>query len=218
MAFDSGYPFPLELAALTPQTIWNDTIVVMGGGSEQRNQNWGDGRRRYDASTAATLTLASLTSVHNHFNGRRARTRSFALRDRSAFRASTETIGVGDGVATAFQATVASGDGGNAYGREIYLLESGTVSVFDNGTPVLEGAGAGKFTVPYSGATAGLFTFGTAPIAGHVLTASFDYWVCVRYDIQEFPASELFIWTTGTTGLVKGPSISLIEVRYPDEF
>lgn len=218
MAFDSGYPFPLELAALTPQTMWSDTVVIMGGGSEQRNQNWNDARRRYDASTAQTLTLANLLIIQNHFNARRARTRTFALRDRSGFRASVETIGTGDGATTTFQATVASGDGGNAYGREIYLLESGTVSVFDNGSPVTEGAGAGKFSVPYSGATAGLFTFGTAPVAGHIITASFDYWVCVRYDLTEFPPAELFIWTSGTSGLVKGPSLPLIETRYPDEF
>lgn len=218
MAFDANCPFPVELASLSAKTVWSDTVVILASGSEQRNLNWNDGRRRYDAATAQTLTLSTLLSIERHFNARRARTRSFALRDRLAYRATTETIGTGDGATTTFQATVASGDAGNAYGREVYLLESGTVSVFDNGTPVVEGSGAGKFTVPYSGATAGLFTFGTAPVAGHVLTASFDYWIAARYDIMEFPDAKLFIWTTGTSGLAQGPSIPLIEVRYTDEF
>lgn len=211
-------PFPVELASLTPKTTWSDTVVMMGGGSEQRNQNWNDARRRYDASTAQTLTLATLQTIEKHFNARRGRTRSFPLRDRSSFRASTEVFGTGDGATTTFQLRVASGDSGNAYVREIYLPESGTISVFDNATPVVEGAGAGKFTVPYSGSTAGLVTFGTAPVAGHSLTWSGDYWIPVRYDISEFPDSKLFVWTTGTAGLVSGPSIPMIEVRYTDEF
>lgn len=218
MAFDSGYPFPIELAALTPRTTWSDTVVMMGGGSEQRNQNWNDARRRYDAATANTLTLATFHLVEKHFNGRRARTRSFALRDRSSFRASAEAFGTGDGATTTFQLRIASGDAGNAYGREIYLPESGTVSVFDNATPVVEGSGAGKFQLAYTGATGGLVTFGTAPVAGHSLTWSGDYWIPVRYDLMEFPSAELFMWTSGTAGLVHGPSIPLIEIRYTDEW
>lgn len=209
--FDSGVPFPLELAALTPKTNWQTTVVMMAGGSEQRNAGWSDARRRYDATTAPTLTLTSLQSVEKHFNARRGRTRSFALRDRSSFRATTELFGTGDGVTTTFQLSVVSGDSGNAYTREIYLPENGTVSIFDNASPVSP-------TITYTGANGGRVVFGIAPTAGHLLTWSGDYWIPVRYDIDEFPDSELFVWTSGTTGLVKGPSIGLIEVRYTDEF
>lgn len=214
MAFDAGYPFPLELAALTTQTTWSDTVVIMGSGSEQRNQNWNDARRRYDASTAQALTLASLLTVQNHFNARRARTRTFALRDRSGFRASTEPLGTAAGIGSTMQLTVASGDGGNAYGREIYLPESGTIVIKANTVTLTQGV---DYNLAYTGATAGTLTW-LISYSGQSITWSGDYWVCVRYDLLEFPPAELFIWTSGTTGLAKGPSIPLIEVRYPDEF
>jgi uncharacterized protein (TIGR02217 family) len=211
MAFDQGVPFPLELSALTPKSGWSTTVVMMTGGSEQRNANFSDARRTYDASTAATLTLAELQSIQKHFNARRGRARSFALRDRSAFRAATDLFGTGDGVTTTFQLSVVSGDSANAYGREIYVPETGTVSIFDNGSPVSP-------TITYTGANGGRVVFAVAPTAGHLLTWSGDYWIPVRYDIDEFPDSKLFIWTTGTAGLAEGPSIPMIEVRYTDEF
>lgn len=217
-SFDNT-PFPYELAALTPKSTWASTVVTMGNGSEQRAVLWTDARRRYDASTQPTMTLAVLQAIEKHFNGRKGRGRSFPLRDRSAFRGTAETIGTGDGSTTVFQLTVASGDSGNAYGREIYLPESGTLSVFDNGTPVVEGAGAGKFTAVYAGggANGGKVTFGTAPVNTHIITATFDYWIPVRYDLDEFPDARLFVWVTGTQGLVSGPSLPMIEVRYTDE-
>lgn len=208
--------FPKELASISVKSTWVNQVVIMGGGSEQRSVLWGNARRRYDAATAGFMSLADYLLIEKHFNGRRGRGRSFPLRDRTAFRATGETIGTGDDVTTAFQLTVASGDSGNAYGREIYLPESGTYSIFDNGTPVAEGAGAGKFTMG-TGATGGLVTFGTAPTAAHVLTATFDYFIPVRYDADELPDYEMIIWTTGTSGLVKGASIPLIEVRFQDE-
>lgn len=214
MAFDSGVPFPLELAALTPKTTWSNTVAIMGGGSEQRNQNWNDARRRYDASTAATLTLVSLHLVEKHFNARRGRTRSFALRDRSSFRATTEPLGTAGGIGSTMQLQVAGGDSGNAYNREVYLPESGTVRIFANAVEKTETT---HWTMAYTGATAGTLTW-VASFAGQSITATFDYWSCVRYDLDEFPDSELFVWTTGTTGLVRGPSLPLIETRYPDEF
>lgn len=214
MAFDSGVPFPLELAALTPKTTWSTTVAMMGGGSEQRNQNWNDARRRYDASTAQTLTLASLQSIEKHFNARRGRTRAFALRDRSSFRATTEALGTAAGIGSTMQLQVAGGDSLNAYNREIYLPESGTLSVFANAVQKTEGV---HWSMAYTGALAGTLTW-LASFSGQSITWSGDFWVCVRYDLDEFPDSELFMWTSGTTGLVKGPAIPLLETRYPDEF
>lgn len=209
MSFDN-VAFPLELAAITPKTTWQTTVVMVAGGSEQRNAGWSDARRMFDASTAPTLTLANLRIIEKHFNARRGRARSFPLRDRSCFSASVEIFGTGTGSATAFQLVIADGDSANAYTREIYLPESGTISVFDNATPVAEGAGAGKFTLNYA---TGVVTFGTAPTAAHSLTWTGSFWIPVRYDIDQFPDSKLFIWTTGTSGVVAGPSLPLIETR-----
>src|SRR5882724_1902387 len=155
-SFDN-VPFPKELASIGVKSTWADTVVTMSGGSEQRAVLWGDARRRYDAATAGAMTLADYLLIEKHFNGRRGRGRSFPLRDRTAFRATTEVFATGDGATTAFQLTVASGDSGNAYGREIYLIEAGTYHVYDNAVEVTEGAGAGKFTINI---LTGVVTFG----------------------------------------------------------
>lgn len=209
MAFDNQL-FPLELAGLTPKTTWQTTVIVMASGAEQRNVGWSDARRMYDASTAPNLTLANFRLIEKHFNARRGRGRSFPLRDRACFSAATEAFGTGDGSTTAFQLSIADGDAGNAYTREIYLIEAGTYSIFDNGTPVVEGAGAGKFQLSL---TTGIVTFGTAPVAGHALTWTGQFYVPVRFDLDFFPDAKLFVWVSGTQGLVSGPSINLIETR-----
>jgi uncharacterized protein (TIGR02217 family) len=211
-------PFPLELSAIDSNDTWDNTIIALGGGGESRNINWSDSKRIFDAKTAASLTIPNLNLIRKHFNSMRGSGFSFPLRDRSLFQAATEAFGVGDGVTTQFQLSINDGNSSNAYNREIFLAESGTISVFDNATPVVEGAGAGKFTVPYSGATAGLVTFGTAPVAGHVLTWSGNFYLPVRYNLKSFPNASLFIWTQSGVGLAQGPSIPMVEVRYPGEF
>lgn len=212
MAFDNAV-FPLELSALGIQTAWSTTIVELGGGNEQRNINFGDARRHYDANTP-TLTLAQYLQIEKHFNARRGRGRAFPLRDRSSFRATTEALGTAGGAASTMQLVVASGDASNAYAREVYLPESGTLHVYANAVEKTEGV---DWSMAYSGATAGTLTWINS-FSGQSITWSGDYYIPVRYDLDQLSGPELFIWTTGTTGLVKGPAIPLIEVRYANEF
>lgn len=213
MAFDSGVPLPVELSALTPKSNWSNTVVMVAGGSEQRNGNWSDARRRYDAGTLA-MPLSTWLLIEKHFNGRKGRLRSFALRDRTSYRATTEPLGTAAGIGSTMQLVVASGDSGNAYIREIYLPESGTVHIFANSVEKTEGV---HWSMAYSGSTAGTLTW-LASFSGQSITATFDYWIPVRYDVDEFPDSKLLAWVTGTSGLVQGPSVPLIEIRYLDEF
>lgn len=219
MTFISGASaiFPKELKSIDSQDEWNNTIIGLASGSEQRNVNWGDSLRIFDAATAEHLTLVEVNSFRKHFNAMRASGFSFALRDRSFFQALGEPLGTGDGAATTFQLTMNDGVAANAYNKEIYLPEQSTIHVYDNAVEVVEGAGAGKFTVPYSGATAGLVTFGTAPVAAHVLTWTGNFYLPVRYALNSFPGMELFIWRTDGTGVAKGASIPIREVRYLSE-
>lgn len=212
MAFDNAV-FPLELSALGIQTAWSTTVVELGGGNEQRNINFGDARRHYDANTP-TLTLAQYLQIEKHFNARRGRGRSFPLRDRSSFRAATEALGTAGGAASTMQLVVASGDASNAYAREVYLPESGTLHVYANAVEKTEGV---DWSMAYTGATAGTLTWINS-FSGQSITWSGDYYIPVRYDLDQLSGPELFIWTSGTTGLVQGPSIPLIEVRYANEF
>jgi len=211
--------FPLTLSSLTPKTAWNTQVTELGGGGEQRASLFGDAKRRYDARTAETLLLTNFDSVEKFFNARRGKYFSYKLTDRTNWKATAEGFGIGDGSTTTFQLSINRGDASNAYNREIYLPKSGTLTVFDNATPVVEGSGAGKFLVDYNGANGGLVTFGTAPVNTHVLTATFEYYIPVRFEIDEFPSARMFAWIqSGNTGLLEGPEIPLIEVRYQNEF
>lgn len=205
MAFDNVV-FPRELSALSAGSRWNNTVVQLGGGTEQRNVNWGDARRRFNASNP-TLTLVQLRQIEKHFNARRGRGRSFPLRDRSLFQATTEVFGTGDGVTTAFQLMINDGDSGNAYNREIYLPENGTVLIYKN--TVLQTLTT-HYTINHS---TGIVTFITAPPVGHSLTWTGNFYVPARYDIDEFPDSRLFVWRNDGTGLADGPEIPLVETR-----
>lgn len=202
--------FPLELAAMSPKTTWQTTIALMASGAEQRNVGWSDARRMFDASTAANMTLANFRLCEQHFNGRRGRGRGFPVLDRSCFSAAGALFGTGDGSTTAFQLSIPDGDSANAYTREIYLPIAASYTIFDNASPVTEGAGAGKFQLSLS---TGIVTFGTAPVNTHLLAWTGQFYCPVRYDLDTFPDAKLFIWTTGTSGLVSGPSIPMIEIR-----
>lgn len=210
--------FPLTLSAIDSNDTWDNTIVVLAGGGESRNINWSDSKRIFDAKTAANLTIPNLNTIRKHFNSMRGSGFSFPLRDRSLYQAATEAFGVGDGVTTAFQLSINDGASINAYNREIYLPESGTMHIFDNANEITQAAGAGNCVITYTGSTAGIVTFGTAPVAAHVLTWTGNFYLPVRYNLKSFPNASLFIWTASGVGVVQGPSIPMSEVRYPGEF
>ena len=212
MAVDTTV-FPRELSAVIAKTKWSVSIVELGGGAEQRNVNWSDARRVYNASNP-TLTLAQFQSIETHFNARRGRGRAFPLRDRTSFRATVEALGTAGGIGSTMQLVIAGGDAGNAYVREIYLPESVTLHVFANAVEKTEGV---HWSMTYSGSTAGTLTW-LASFSGQSITWSGDYYIPVRYDIDELPDSKLFLWRSDNTGLVQGPEIPLIEVRYASEF
>jgi len=207
------YPFPLELSSLTPKTTWKTQVTELGGGGEQRAGLFADARRRYNA-TNPTLTLAQYRQIESHFNARRGQLFSFPLLDRSSFSVSNEGLGTGGGIGSTNQLTLNAGDAGNAYNREIYLPKTGTITVRANTVAKAETT---DWTLAYSGSTGGLLTWVTS-VSGLTLDWSGQFYVAVRYEIDELPDSKLFLWREDNTGLVEGPDIPLIEVRYPGEF
>jgi len=215
MTFLSGATsiFPLELRAIDSQDTWDNTIIKLASGAEQRNVNWSDSLRVFDASTAENLTIAQLNSVRKHFNAVRGSGFSFALRDRSLFQVTDEPFGTGGGIGSTNQLVLNDGVAANAYNREIYLPEQGTIVIKANTVTKVENT---DYTIAYSGATAGLVTWLTS-VSGQTLTWTGNFYLPVRYAIKSFPSAELFIWQSSGVGVVKGPSIGLEEVRYLSE-
>ncbi len=204
----------MELSAIDSNDTWDNTIIALGSGSESRNINWSDSKRVFDAKTAANLTVPNLNLIRKHFNSMRGSGFSFPLRDRSLFQATTEGFGTGGGIASTNQLTLNDGNSSNAYNREIYLPESGTIHIYANAVEKIEGV---DWTLAYSGATGGLVTWLTS-VSGLTLTWTGNFYLPVRYNLKSFPSASLFKWTASGIGVFSGPSIAMSEVNYPGEF
>jgi uncharacterized protein (TIGR02217 family) len=122
----------------------------------------------------------------------------FRFKDWSDFEAVDVEIGTGDGSLELFQ-LVKRYDLVFVVTRVIQLPVDGTVEISVDGDLVDEA----DYTVDYS---TGLVTFGTAPAAGEVITATFEFDVPVRF------ADDVLNVSMTMVDLGDIPSIPLIEV------
>lgn len=212
MAFHAQL-FPKAIASISGGPSWVTDVIRYGNRAEQRVALQGDARRRYELSLAH-ITDAEYRSIVKHHNARRGKLHSFPLDDLMFNSVTAEPFGTGGGIGSTNQLTLNEGDASNAYNREIYLPKSGTIQIRANGNLKTETT---DYTIAYSGATAGLVTWVTS-VSGQTLTWTGNFYVPVRYDLDELPSPEL-IGIRGTTGIVRGPqSIALVEVDYPAEW
>lgn len=159
------------------------SVVTVNGGYEQRNQNWSQARRKYDARTGVRSAQDAAILV-SFFQARAGRARGFRLRDWSDFTSSADgmanatafdqLIGVSDGVQKDFQLLKIYGDDQSFYGREIKkpVLDSVLISVDDV-------AYVSEWNVD---TTTGVVSFDQAPANGAVIKAGFSFDVPVRFD------------------------------------
>jgi uncharacterized protein (TIGR02217 family) len=206
MSFLDSAIFPLEAGRLRASSGWNTTIVRTGGGSEQRNGNYTDALRRYDAALGIK-TLANYQTLEKFLNAVRGRLHGFRFLDRSNYLVSTaEAFGTGTGAQTAFQLTKNDGNASNAYNREIYKPITGTIAIFDNAVLKTETT---HYTINYN---TGVVTFLVAPVAAHVLTWTGEFHVPVRFDVDELPDMELFEFYANGVGMAQA-SVPMCEIR-----
>ena len=173
-------------------------IVASVGGYEQRNINWQQARARYNVAHGVK-TKAQLDALIAFFRARKGRAHGFRFKDWTDFQAVNETLGTGNGVQTQFQLVKRYVSGSVTDMRTIVKPVVGTVQVFRNA--VLQTTG-----VSVNSAT-GMVTFVTAPTAGQVVTASFQFDVPVRFDTDTLSAS------LDAYGIHSWQDISLVEVR-----
>lgn len=188
-------------------------VIELGGGSEQRIGLQGDARRRYNAGTAISK-VSDFDDIVHHFNGRRSMLFSFPIKDVTLYKATLEPFGTGGGIASTNQLIINEGDAGNAYNQEIYLPISGTVHIFAGVTEKTEGV---DWTLAYTGATGGTVTWLTS-VSGQALSWTGEFYIPVRYDIEQLPEADVFAYLGGTQYLRRPANIPLIEVRYLAEF
>ena len=201
-------PFPRKIEfGMTGGPGWNTTVIITASGFEQRNQNWENARRRFDAifKQLPSDPFNSFPELLAFFNARRGRLRGFRFRDHTDFEAIAQVctqfndtaILVGDGVETEFQCAKLYDDANQSFNPFRRLIkkpvlespdpdfESGdpTAQVFldTGGGPVLQ-ARPGDYSFDTS---TGKITFTVAPVTGDVVTWTGEFDVPVRFDTDD---------------------------------
>ena len=186
-------------------------IVTLGSGREERNSNWADSRRLYNAGYGVK-TLDDLYDVMEFFEERRGRLYGFRWKDRLDHKsckpsqtpqATDQVIGVGDGALVGFQLVKAYGGQHAAWERIISKPVVGTVRVAIDG---VEQTLLADFTLDAATGVVS-FTPPAIPAAGALVTAGFEFDVPVRFDedalevnLEHFNAGQI-------------PSIPIREIR-----
>ncbi|TCT02827.1 uncharacterized protein (TIGR02217 family) [Tepidamorphus gemmatus] len=184
-------------------------VVTTAGGYEERNQQWCDSRRRYDAGTGIK-TLDQLHQVIAFFEERRGRAHGFRWKDWADYRScpplappapDDQLIGTGDGLSTGFQLVKAYGLMVDPWRRTIVKPVPGTVRIAVGGVELAEGT---DFTLDE---TTGVVVLATAPAIAEPVTAGFEFDVPVRFDTDRL-SIDLAAFDHGEI-----PSIPVIEIR-----
>lgn len=204
--------FPVEVRSLSATPAWPVDVIQLGGFNEQRILAQPDARREYEAAHS-TITLAQARLIYKFFNGRRGQLHSFKLRDKLLYQVTAEPFGTGGGGGSTNQLTMNEGDAANAYNREIYLPESGTVQIRAGVTLKTEGT---DYTLNYNGANGGLVTWITS-VSGQALTWTGNFYVPVRFDVPSLPDIEMLMFRSNNTGAATGPIVPMVEVDYLGE-
>lgn len=146
---------------------------------------------RYEFLRTAAA-FAELQNLAGFFALRGGNFDSFRFTDPDDNTCANELFATGDGVTTQFQLLHNFG----SFAEPLFDFNGG-LSVFDNGTNV--GGGA-------SVSSAGLVTFTTAPVAGHSLTWTGQFYRRCRFDVDSLDTSKFL------QGLWEAKSVNLLTV------
>ena len=187
--------------------MWQTEIAEKASGAEERNSPWSRMRHRYDAKFGIRLPH-EIETVRGFFVVVRGRLTAFRFKDwgdyRScrtdrAVRPTDQTLGLGNGVATAFALTKTYVLAGSSYVRPIQKPRREGFRVALGGRELFQGWTLDPAT--------GILSFAAAPAAsdGHIQWGG-EFDVPVRFDTDALDVDY--------HGPIEGiPSIPLIEVR-----
>ncbi len=206
---DVIFPLPVSFGA-TGGPERRIEVADLTSGKEQRNARQAHSKRHYDAGTGIR-SIDDLKEVIRFFEARRGKLTAFRFKDpfdnssrndSLAVTPADQTLGTGDGVANRFKLVKTYGSGLDAYVRPIRKPVAGSLRVAVAGvekTPVTH------FT--FDDATGELvFTAGSIPANGALVSAGFEFHVPVRFDVERLSVS-LTAFRAG-----QAPTIPLIEV------
>lgn len=171
-------------------------IVGNTSGFENRNGYWTEPLHRYQIGHNIK-TPAAMAELTAFFLNRSGRLHSFRFKDWTDYQGTNEPIGTGDGADTTFQLIKRYSDGSYNHDRRITKPVTGTVVVNVSGSPV---------TVN-SVSDTGVVTLAAAPAAAAPVTATFEFDVPVRFDV------DIADVVYEAPGARSWPDIPLMEVR-----
>lgn len=159
-------------------------IVTLGSGDEERNQQWANSKRSYEAGYGIK-TANDLAAATSFWEGARGRLHTFLWKDWSDWKSclpqddpspDDQSLGAGNGTNPTFQLIKAYGGSLQAWVRTI--TKPVTVMVAVDGAPQTPTT---NYTVDF---TTGIVTFqsGHIPGIGALVTAGFTFAVKVRFD------------------------------------
>ena len=190
-------------------------IVELANGFEERNTPQANHRRRITLSYGANDT-AAIRAIRDAWSVTLGPVHAFRFKDWSDYKTSADgaaptaldqQIGIGDGVAPAFQLSKTVSFGANSYTHPVKAPESGTVLLAIDGVAQVEGT---DYTLDYD---TGIVTFAVAPALGLAVTAGCRFDVWVRFERAEFSMSHLiYIDDDADYQVSKTGDIVLIEV------
>lgn len=158
-------------------------VVTLASGYERRASPWAHGRRRYLIG-AGVRSLDDAAALVAFFEARRGRLYGFRFRDpidckscapSATPSAADQPLGVGDGATAAFQLVKRYSSGAGSWDRAILKPVDGSVVIAVDGEAM---------TAFDADPATGVVTFHTAPSAGAVLTAGFEFDTPVRFDVD----------------------------------
>lgn len=204
--------FPLAVSEWDKSVAYMTDVIVGRNGQEVRNAIWQDPLLRFNAAFSVK-NLTDIRSLVTFFHAMRGREQAFLVKDWADFEITdwTQSSNTANGTRTEFQLvkryTQTIGVTTSEYVRAIKHPKINTVTAQVNGSPA---------TISSVSLTTGIVTLQTAPANGQSVTFKCtEFYVPVRFDIDELPVEMLNYWVTsgGTKSQLQVPEIPLVEVR-----
>lgn len=182
-------------------------IVELYSGREERNASWANSRREYDVSFGIRSN-DQLQEVIAFFEARNGRLYAFRFKDWTDYKSALpskaitpldQQLGTSDGTQTEFQLRKLYGTEALGYWRTITKPVADNIRIAVNGLTQASGWTADLAT--------GRISFDSAPTAGAVITAGFEFDVPCRFNTDSIDV------TLDLERLGSITSIPLIEVR-----
>ncbi len=171
-------------------------VLETPSGTEQRIQRWAFPRHSGQIGFGVR-TQQQLADLKAFFMARAGKARGFLFHDHRDGTALDQPLGTGDGVRTQFQLVKVYTSGSISIIRKITRPDVATLAVKVNGI---------SSTAWSLDSSTGVVTFTTPPTSGRSVTASFNFFVPVRFDTDRMDVT--------LEGVMGGwESIPVVEVR-----